>query len=77
MTDYVERWDLGLDKVLGRARFMNRDRFDRRKSHQSCRGIPSYHEGSPGKTRLGIDQLAFQAAAYRPLFGNIFNICHT
>jgi len=64
-TDYVARWDLGLDKVLQRARFMNRDSFDPRKSHQSCRGIPSYHEGSPGKTRLGVDQLAFQVAAYR------------
>jgi len=65
VTDYVERWDLGLEKVLERVRFMNRDSFDRRNSHQSCRGIPSYHEGSPGKTRLGVDQLAFQAAAYR------------
>ncbi|UCD48529.1 MAG: hypothetical protein JSW27_13455 [Phycisphaerales bacterium] len=65
LTDYVERWALGLDKVLERARFMNRDSFDRRKSHQSCRGIPSYHEGTPGQTRLGIDLLAFQAAACR------------
>ncbi len=65
VTDYVERWDLGLDKVLARDRFMNRDSFDRRNSHEVCRGIPSYHEGSPGKTRLGIDQLAFQVAAYR------------
>ena len=64
LTDYVERWDLGLDKVLDRARFMNRDSFGGH-PHQSCRGIPSYHEGSPGKTRLGIDQLAFQAAACR------------
>jgi len=65
LTDYVQRWDLSLDKVLARPRFMNRDSFDRRNSHQSCRGIPSYHEGRPGMTRLGVDQLAFQAAAYR------------
>jgi hypothetical protein len=64
-TDYAERWDLGLDQVLQRARFMNRDSFDRRNSHQSSRGIPSYHEGNPGMTRLGVDQLAFQVAAYR------------
>jgi len=74
VTDYVERWDLGLDKVLERSRFMNRDRFDRRKSHQSCRGIPSYHEGSPGKTRLGIDQLAFQVAAYRS-YAQVLRLC--
>jgi len=65
VTDYIERWDLGLDKVLGRERFMNRDRYDRKDSFQFCRGIPSYHEGSPGMTRLGVDQLAFQAAACR------------
>lgn len=73
VTDHVERWDLGLDKVLERVRFMNRDSFDRRKSHQSCRGIPSYHEGSPGKTRLGVDQLAFQVAAYRS-YGQVLRL---
>ncbi|MBN2560908.1 MAG: hypothetical protein JXQ75_08260, partial [Phycisphaerae bacterium] len=65
VTYYLEHWDLGLDKVLGRERFMNRESYDRRDSFQFCRGIPSYHEGSPGMTRVGVDQLAFQAAAFR------------
>ena len=65
VDEYVERWDLGPDKVRGRERFMNRPRFDRKDPYQFCRGIPSYGEEEPGRTRLGIDLLAFQAAAYR------------
>ncbi len=65
LRDYEDRWDLGMDKILKRSRFMNRDSFDRENYYQYCRGIPSYHEGDPGKTRLGVDLLAFQAAAYR------------
>ena len=65
LSAYVQRWDLALDKLLSRARFMNRASYDQRQSHQYCRGIPSYHEGNPGKTRLGIDLAAFHAAALR------------
>lgn len=65
VEDYVDRWDLGPDKVLSRERFMNRPGFDPKDPYQSCRGIPSYDEEEPGQTRLGIDLLAFQAAAYR------------
>ncbi len=65
VEDYVDRWDLGPDKVLRRERFMNRPGFDPEDPYQSCRGIPSYDEEEPGQTRLGIDLLAFQAAAYR------------
>ncbi len=64
VEDYVNRWDLGPDKVLSRERFMNRPGFDPEDPYQSCRGIPSYDEEEPGQTRLGIDLLAFQAAAY-------------
>jgi hypothetical protein len=65
VEDYVDRWDLGPNKVLSRERFMNRPGFAPEDPYQSCRGIPSYDEGEPGQTRLGIDLLAFQAAAYR------------
>jgi hypothetical protein len=65
VKDYVERWALGPDKILTRERFMNRPSFDSKDPYQSCRGIPSYDEEEPGQTRLGIDLLAFQAAAYR------------
>jgi hypothetical protein len=65
VNDYIERWDLGPDRILTRERFMNRAGFDPEDPYQSCRGIPSYDEEEPGQTRLGIDLLAFQAAAYR------------
>ncbi len=57
VTDYVERWDLDLDKLLVRERLMN--------GTVGRRGIPSYHEGRPGQTRVGVDLPAFQVAAYR------------
>jgi len=65
VTDYVKRWALGPDEVLTRERFLNRPSFDPEDPYQSCRGIPSYDEEEPGRTRLGIDLLALQAAAYR------------
>jgi hypothetical protein len=64
VEDYVERWDLGLGKIMTRARFMNREFFDPEDHFHTCRGIPSYHEGHPGNTQLGIDLLTFQSAAY-------------
>jgi hypothetical protein len=64
VEDYVERWDLKIGTVLSRDRFMNRSTYDPEDAYQFCRGIPSYHEGDPGKTRVGIDLLALQAAAY-------------
>ena len=69
LGEYVERWDLGPEGLQERERFMNRDSFDPDDYYQSCRGIPSYHEGNPGMTRLGVDLLAFQAAAYRGYAG--------
>lgn len=64
VSDYVQRWDLSLNKIQTRKRFMNRKNYNPDDPYQYCRGIPSYHEGQPGETRLGIDLLAFQAAAY-------------
>gem|GEM_PF-6020560 len=65
VKDYVDRWDLSLEKIPTRKRFMNRERYDPEDAYQYCRGIPSYHEDEPGKTQIGVDLLAFQAAAYR------------
>ena len=65
VTDYVARWDLTLDRVLRRERFMNAGGQRREGVVHPSRGIPSYDEGRPGRTRLGVDLLAFQAAAYR------------
>jgi len=65
VTDYVDRWDLGPDAILNRARYMNRDSFDMSDLYQYARGIPSYHENGVEATRVGIDLLSFQVAAYR------------
>jgi hypothetical protein len=69
LGDYVERWDLAPQDLRDRERFMNRDSFDPEDYYQYCRGIPSYHEGNPGMTRVGVDLLAFQVAAYRGYAG--------
>jgi hypothetical protein len=65
VSDYVDRWDLGPNEVLNRARYMNRDSFDMADPYQYARGIPSYHESGVEATRIGIDLLSFQVAAYR------------
>ncbi len=65
VDDYVARWQLGLDQLLTRPRYMNRPSFDHSDPYQDSRGIPSYDEGEPGTMRIGIDLPAFQAAAYR------------
>ncbi len=44
VKDYVDRWDLSLEKIPTRKRFMNRERYDPEDAYQYCRGIPSYHE---------------------------------
>lgn len=62
VRDYVDRWDLGLDTLLERERFMNGPAGA---EPVGRRGIPSYHEGDPGRTRIGVDLPAFQVAAYR------------
>ncbi len=62
VNEYVERWDLGLDKLEERERFMNGAEGA---APVGRRGIPSYHEGDPGRTRVGVDLPAFQVAAYR------------
>lgn len=62
--DYVERWDLSLDRIMGRPRIMNvRGHPDPSNRFQVNRGIPSYDEGDRNFT-LAIDQLAAQYAGY-------------
>jgi len=65
VSDYVERWDLGLDRVMKRKRWMNiRGVFDSMKKFHFSRGIPSYRE-SRDEFVLGLDLLATQYAGYR------------
>jgi hypothetical protein len=62
--EYVDRWDLGLDRIMTRPRIMNfRSPSDAANRFQRNRGIPSYDEGNPNFV-VAIDQLAAQYAGY-------------
>ena len=62
--DYVERWDLSVDRIMSRPRIMNiRGHLDPGNRFQRNRGIPSYDEGNPNFI-VAIDQLAAQYAGY-------------
>lgn len=51
LHNYVERWDLQVEKIMDRKRFMNSPPdFDKKKAFHSCRGLPSYVESMPGLT---------------------------
>ena len=64
VTDYVERWALGLDQIMSRPRLLNvRGILDPKKKFQAARGIPGYDEGNHEYT-AGADLLATQYAAY-------------
>jgi hypothetical protein len=64
VTDYVERWGLGLDQVMKRPRLLNvRGLVDPGKKFQAARGIPGYDEGNHDYVLAG-DVLATQYAAY-------------
>ncbi len=63
VSDYVERWGLGLDQVMTRPRLLNVRGIPGNKKFQSARGIPGYDEGNREYT-LGADVLATQYAAY-------------
>lgn len=56
VTDYVTRWDLGLDRVMQREKVVNGPPY--------WRGAPTYKESSTD-VAVGIDLLATQYAAYR------------
>ncbi len=62
--DYVERWDLGIDKIMKRERIMNAsDNVDPNNRFRRARGIPGYDESNVGFT-LGLEQLAIQYSGY-------------
>lgn len=66
LTDYIDRWDLSLDKVYTRKRFMNMvENVDSSDYFHVCRGIPGYDEGQGGRMTMGLDQLVIMAAAFR------------
>lgn len=62
--DYVDRWDLSVDRIMTRPRLMNiRGHFDPANRFQRSRGIPSYDEEDSNFT-VAIDQLAVEYAGY-------------
>ena len=64
VTDYVDRWGLGIDQVMTRPRLLNaRGIFDAAKKFPKNRGIPGYNEGDHTYV-LGFDVLVTQRAAY-------------
>lgn len=64
VADYVARWELQLDRVMKRKRFINiRSEFDPNKKFHFYRGDPSYAENRD-QFVLGVDLLASQYAAY-------------
>jgi len=63
VTDYVERWGLGLDQVMTRPRLLNVRGIPGNRKFQLARGIPGYDEGNHDYV-LGNDVLATQFAAY-------------
>ncbi len=63
VSDYVERWGLGLDQVMTRPRLLNVRGIPGNRKFQSARGIPGYDEGDHDYT-VGSDLLATQYAAY-------------
>jgi len=65
VSDYVERWRLGVDSVMQRKRLMNvHGEFDPHNKFQISRGIPSYEEGQNDYV-VGVDLLAAEYSAYR------------
>jgi len=60
--DYVERWDLGLDRIMTRARIMNMRGYAANR-FKASRGIPSYEESDQDFV-VAIDQVAVQYAGY-------------
>ena len=64
VTDYVERWGLGLDEIMTRPRLLNMRGIPGSRKFQLARGIPGYDEGNHDYV-VASDVLATQYAAYR------------
>lgn len=63
MTDYIERWDLSLDKIMKRPRFMNQKAQAPDSKFGDARGIPGYNE-EEGDFAVGFDLLATEYSGY-------------
>ncbi len=64
VTDYVERWALGLDAITKRPRFMNRKAgTDPDARFAQARGIPGYNEEADDFV-VGLDLLATEYAGF-------------
>lgn len=64
VTNYVERWGIGLESIMKRPRLMNiRGMVDPQKKFQSARGIPGYNEGDKDYI-VSFDVLSTQYTAY-------------
>jgi hypothetical protein len=68
VTDYVERWGLGLDQIMTRRRLLNMRGIPGNGKFQLARGIPGYDEGNHDYV-VGNDVLATQYAAYMATLG--------
>ncbi|MDH3711419.1 MAG: hypothetical protein OER04_16105 [Cyclobacteriaceae bacterium] len=74
MTDYVKTWDLGVNELMQRDRFMNlRSPLDSTNSFHYSRGLPSYGEGDPLQLYLGGDLICMEFQAFTS-FGNILKV---
>jgi hypothetical protein len=70
VEDYVERWALGLDRIMGRPASMNLVRpLDPRNPYLASRGLPSYDEEETPDLNVGADLVAAQYAGYRAYAG--------
>lgn len=60
--DYVDRWDLGIDKIMNRSRIINTSPDNNRK-FRNFRGIPGYNEEIPDYT-ASLDLIFTEEAAF-------------
>jgi hypothetical protein len=63
VTDYVERWALGVDRVMKRPRLMNAKAGDPDAKFAAARGIPGYDEEADDFV-AGLDLLAAEQAGF-------------
>ena len=65
LNEYIDRWNLKIDDIPNRERFLNVrvDSFNHQDAFHTCRGLPSYEESAPDLT-LGADLQALQYQAY-------------
>ena len=65
LNEYVDRWELGWDRILNRSRSLHAPENPEKSRFGNKRGIPTYNEGGRGETLLGIDMSASIVAAYK------------